>query len=149
MIKGTHRFNNLLALTLILCLTALFSVFSLSKAVSAAPQSAEAELQRFGIQGNVTCSTYGNNPNGFMAKAGDTIYIVDIKNNRVASIENPDAVNSGNENLSIGFQTDDPDAICQVLTEGGFSPSPFVSPAPTVRFFFVTDPAGVKVQFIS
>ena len=92
MIKGTHRFNNLLALTLILCLTALFSVFSLSKAVSAAPQSAEAELQRFGIQGNVTCSTYGNNPNGFMAKAGDTIYIVDIKNNRVASIENPDAV---------------------------------------------------------
>ena len=92
MIKGTHRFNNLLALTLILCLTALFSIFSLSKAVSAAPQSAEAELQRFGIQGNVTCSTYGNNPNGFMAKAGDTIYIVDIKNNRVASIENPDAV---------------------------------------------------------
>lgn len=64
-------------------------------------------------------------------------------------IENPDAVNSGNENLSIGFQTDDPDAICQVLTEEGFSPSPFVSPAPTVRFFFVTDPAGVKVQFIS
>ena len=92
MIKGTHRFNTLLALTLILCLTALFSIFSLSKAVSAAPQSAEAELQRFGIQGNVTCSTYGNNPNGFMAKAGDTIYIVDIKNNRVASIENPDAV---------------------------------------------------------
>ena len=92
MIKGTHRFNNLLALTLTLCLTALFSIFSLSKAVSAAPQSAEAELQRFGIQGNVTCSTYGNNPNGFMAIAGDTIYIVDIKNNRVASIENPDAV---------------------------------------------------------
>lgn len=92
MTKGIHRLNNLLALTIVICLTALFSAFSLSKTVSAAPPSAEAELQRFGIPGNVTCSTYGNNPNGFMAKAGDTIYIVDIKNNRVASIENPDAV---------------------------------------------------------
>ena len=93
MTKGIHRFNNLLALTIIvLCLTALISVFTLSKAANAAPQSAEAELQRFGIQGNVTCSTYGHNPNGFMAKADDKIYIVDVKNNRVASIENPDAV---------------------------------------------------------
>ena len=91
--KGLNRLNNLLALTLLLCLTTLFSVFSMSKTVSAAPpQSAESELQRFGIQGPVACSTYGHNPNGFMAKVGGKIYLVDIKNNRVASIENPDAV---------------------------------------------------------
>ncbi|MER2139381.1 MAG: hypothetical protein ABS965_04575, partial [Succiniclasticum sp.] len=78
--KGLNRLNNLLALTLLLCLTALFSVFSMNKSVSAAP-SAEAELQRFGIQGPVACSTYGHNPNGFMAKVGNKIYLADIKNN--------------------------------------------------------------------
>ena len=90
MTKGIHRLNSFFALTVVLCLTALFSVFSLSKAVSAAPQSAEAELQRFGIQGTVTASTYGNNPNGFMARVNDKNYIVDLANNRIASIENHD-----------------------------------------------------------
>ena len=90
MTKGIHRLNSFFALTVVLCLTALFSVFSLSKAVSAAPQSAEAELQRFGIQGAVTASTYGNNPEGFMVRVNDKNYIVDLANNRIASIENHD-----------------------------------------------------------
>ena len=88
MTKGIHRLNSFFALTVVLCLTALFSVFSPSKTASAAPsQSAEAELQRFGIQGTVTASTYGNNAEGFMARVNDKNYIVDVKNNRIASIE--------------------------------------------------------------
>ena len=91
MTKGINRLNSLFALTIAVCLTIAFTVFCLSRTASAAPpQSAEAELQRFGIQGTVTCSTYGNNAEGFMARVSDKNYIVDLKNNRVASIENDD-----------------------------------------------------------
>ena len=91
MTKGINRLNSLFALTIAVCLTVAFTVFCLSRTASAAPpQSAEAELQRFGIQGTVTCSTYGNNAEGFMARVSDKNYIVDLKNNRVASIENDD-----------------------------------------------------------
>ena len=90
--KACSRLKSLSALAIAVCMTAVFSVFSISKTVSAAPLSPEAELQRFGVQGAVVCSTYGHNPNGFMARANDRVYIVDLKNNRIASIENPDAV---------------------------------------------------------
>ena len=90
--KACSRLKSLSALAIAVCMTAVFSVFSISKTVSAAPLSTEAELQRFGVQGAVVCSTYGHNPNGFMARANDRVYIVDLKNNRIASIENPDAV---------------------------------------------------------
>ena len=83
--------SRLSAITVLLCMAAMLSVFGMSRAV-AAPLSDGAELQRFGIQGNVSCSTYGHNPNGFMAKVNEKVYLVDLKNNRVASIENPDAV---------------------------------------------------------
>ena len=53
-----------------------------------------------------------------------------------------------NEYLSVGFQAEDLQAIHDKLTEAGFSPTPFISPMPQVRFFFVKDPAGVKVQFM-
>lgn len=63
-------------------------------------------------------------------------------------IENPDADNSGNEHLSIGFQADSLDALRMNLEQDGLAPSPMISPMPQVRFFFVKDPAGVNVQFI-
>ena len=58
------------------------------------------------------------------------------------------ALDSGNENLSIGFGTEDLDGIYQRLKDDGFEPSDFSTPNPSVRFFFVKDPAGVRVQFI-
>ena len=51
----------------------------------------KTELERFGVRGTVTASTYGSNPNGFMARINGKNYIVDEKNNRIASIENPDS----------------------------------------------------------
>jgi len=63
-------------------------------------------------------------------------------------IENADAKNAGNENLSIGFKTQDVDEMRAQLTAEGFEATPMISPAPQVKFFFVKDPAGVSVQFM-
>ena len=40
------------------------------------------------------------------------------------------------------------DAMLDQLAEEGFEVTPFITPAPNVRFFFVKDPAGVSVQFM-
>lgn len=63
-------------------------------------------------------------------------------------IEKTGASDSGNENLSVGFHTENLDKIHENLSTDGFQPTQFVSPVPQVRFFFVKDPAGVNVQFI-
>ncbi len=67
----------------------------------------------------------------------------------VEIIEKPDADDSGNKNLSIGFRVeDDLEAMRNELIDAGFEVTPFVSPAPEIRFFFVKDPAGMNVQFM-
>ena len=76
----------------------------------------------------------------FLANAeGDT---------QIEVIDNPDAADSGNANLSVGFVSEDLDALHATLTADGFHPTDYVSPMPQVRFFFVKDPAGVNVQFM-
>ena len=67
---------------------------------------------------------------------------------KVEIIENPEASCSGNENLSIGFGTDDVEAYREELIAKGIEVTPVISPNPQVKFFFVKDPAGVRVQFI-
>jgi lactoylglutathione lyase len=62
-------------------------------------------------------------------------------------IEN-DAEFAGNENLSVGFLTEDLEKKREELIADSFEPTPMISPAPNVKFFFVTDPAGVKIQFM-
>lgn len=62
-------------------------------------------------------------------------------------IEN-DSDCAGNEYLSIGFQSDDLVKKREELIADGYDPTPIISPAPNVQFFFVTDPAGVKIQFM-
>ena len=59
-----------------------------------------------------------------------------------------EAENAGNEFLSIGFRTQDVEAKREELLEKGLNVSPMVSPGPQVKFFHVTDPAGVRVQFM-
>lgn len=63
-------------------------------------------------------------------------------------IENPDSHDAGNAWLSVGFKTQDVEALRSELEERGYAPSPMTSPGPGVKFFFVRDPAGVNVQFI-
>ena len=66
----------------------------------------------------------------------------------VEIIENQEAVSSGTKHLSIGFETGDTEAMRARMLETGLNVSPIISPMPQVQFFFVTDPAGVNVQFI-
>ena len=63
-------------------------------------------------------------------------------------IGTPEAENAGNEFLSVGFRTEDVEAKREELLTKGLDVSPMVSPNPQVKFFYVTDPAGVKVQFM-
>lgn len=63
-------------------------------------------------------------------------------------IDNPDAEDAGNANLSIGFKTDDVAAKREELIAEGFEATPIIIPNPQTKFFFVKDPAGVSVQFI-
>lgn len=49
---------------------------------------------------------------------------------------------------SMGFHTADVEKLHKELTEKGYSPTPVISPNPAVKFFFVQDPNGVKIQFI-
>ena len=63
-------------------------------------------------------------------------------------IDNPKAEDAGNDNLSIGFRTYDVEKMKADLEAKGDATSPMISPNPRVKFFFVTDPAGVKVQFM-
>jgi lactoylglutathione lyase len=63
-------------------------------------------------------------------------------------IEAADASDAGNKYLSIGFKTDDVFAKREELTGKGIPATPMISPMPQVNFFFVTDPAGVRIQFM-
>ena len=67
---------------------------------------------------------------------------------QIEIIENSEAEPVTCDALSIGFHAEDLDALKDKLEIEGFHPMPFVTPMPEVRFFFVNDPAGVKVQFI-
>ena len=66
----------------------------------------------------------------------------------VEVLRNPDAEDAGNQNLSIGFKTEDVEKKREELAAAGYEVTPMISPMPEVKFFFVTDPAGVRVQFI-
>ncbi|MDO4859646.1 MAG: VOC family protein [Bacillota bacterium] len=63
-------------------------------------------------------------------------------------INNPDAADAGNQNLSIGFKTENVPAKREELIAAGFQATPIIIPNPQTKFFFVKDPAGVSVQFI-
>ncbi len=50
--------------------------------------------------------------------------------------------------LSIGFHADDVAAKRAELWGQGIEVSPMISPTPTTKFFFITDPNGVSIQII-
>ncbi len=78
--------------------------------------------------------------------------IVFLANNEHATeieiIKDEEAKDAGNDNISIGFKSDDLVRKMEELEEKGIRTSGLIKPSPMVKFFFVTDPAGVKVQFM-
>ena len=61
---------------------------SASQQQSKTANSVESVLANFGIKGKIGNSTFGNNKDGFMASVDNKIYVVDLKNNQVARVEN-------------------------------------------------------------
>ena len=59
-----------------------------------------------------------------------------------------EAKDAGNENLAVGFRSEDPEKKREELIALGYDCTPMISPGPGVSFFFIKDPAGVKVQFM-
>lgn len=77
------------------------------------------------------------------------VFLADAKGDtEIEIIENPDANDAGNKNLSIGFQTEDVNQKYEELKAQDLDVSRMVHPVPNVAFFFVKDPAGVFVQFM-
>lgn len=52
------------------------------------------------------------------------------------------------DGISIGFTTDDAEALRTTLSEKGLKVSPMISPNPNLQFFYAKDPDGVNVQFV-
>ncbi|MBO5993901.1 MAG: VOC family protein [Firmicutes bacterium] len=84
-----------------------------------------------------------------MRPAVDLVFLANIEGRtRVEIIRNPEAGDAGNEFLSIGFATTNAEETRKDFMARGLQPTRIISPNPHVKFFYVTDPAGVKVQFI-
>ena len=82
-------------------------------------------------------------------RGSEIVFLADQENEtRIEVISVKQAVNSGSEWLSIGFHTEDAGKLRDELRMKGLTVSEITSPAPSVRFFFVKDPAGVNVQFV-
>ena len=52
------------------------------------------------------------------------------------------------ENISVGFGCEDLDYQRNRLASLGIDAGPLISPRPDVRFFFISDPDGLQVQFM-
>ena len=79
----------------------------------------------------------------------DIVFLADAEGDTCIEIINdPNAGCAGNDHLSIGFKADDLDQLKSDLEAKGIETSPMISPNPHVCFFFVTDPAGMRVKFI-
>ena len=66
----------------------------------------------------------------------------------VEIIRDPEAERSGNQFISMGFGTEDAAALRSEYVAKGLDATELISPNPHVKFFYVKDPAGVRVQFI-
>ena len=78
----------------------------------------------------------------------EIVFLGDADAQTFVEIIRTDAEESGGQNISIGFHVPDIDALRDELVKDGLEPTPYITPQPGVRFFYVKDPAGVSVQFI-
>lgn len=76
------------------------------------------------------------------------VFLADSENETcIELIENSDQSYSGS-GLSIGFHVENVEIAHKEAETKGLNPTPIISPTSNVKFFFVDDPNGVKIQFI-
>ena len=79
----------------------------------------------------------------------DLVFLADgPEETKVEIIRNPEAEGSGNQFISMGFGTDDAETLREEYIAKGLETTELISPNPHVKFFYVKDPAGVRVQFV-
>ena len=77
------------------------------------------------------------------------VFLADEKGGTcIELIGNEDEAYSG-EGISIGFEVEDAEGYHEALWNKGMETTPLVEPIPGTAFFFVKDPNGVNIQFIS
>ncbi|MFQ7103334.1 MAG: VOC family protein [Anaerovoracaceae bacterium] len=77
------------------------------------------------------------------------VFLADEKGDTcIELIGNEDEAYSG-EGISIGFEVEDAERYHEELWNKGMEATPLMKPVPGTSFFFVKDPNGVSVQFIS
>ena len=77
------------------------------------------------------------------------VFLADAEGDtRIELIEVPTGRGYCGNGISIGFHTNDAAGFREKLLKDGFQASEIVSPNPSVRFFFVSDPNGVPLQFV-
>ena len=83
-------------------------------------------------------------------KGSDIVFLAEKDEyTRIEIIRQDDAVKSGNEYISIGFESSDLEKLREDFIARGIAGGSLISPAPPVKFFFVKDPAGVNIQFVT
>ena len=92
----------------------------------------------------------------FLAEKEECTKIEIIRQDNASDSGNEKIVSSGNENISkefefisIGFEVSDAEKYREELIAKGIEAGPMISPVPPVKFFFVKDPAGVNIQFVT
>ena len=84
----------------------------------------------------------------YREKGSDLVFLSNAAGETcVEIIRKAEAADAGNPDLSIGFKTDDVNAQYILMREKGFDAGPMIE-VPGAKFFFVKDPAGVRVQFM-
>ncbi len=79
----------------------------------------------------------------------DMVFLADAEGDTSMEIIGDLAANdAGNAWLSVGFRSAGVEELRAELEKKGYAPTPIVAPNPHVKFFFVRDPAGVRVQFM-
>ena len=79
----------------------------------------------------------------------DLVFLADgPEETKVEIIRNQEAEDSGNQFISMGFGTDDAETLREEYIAKGLETTELISPNPHVKFFYVMDPAGVRVQFV-
>ena len=79
----------------------------------------------------------------------DLVFLAeDEGDTRVEIIRNPGAEDSGNQFISMGFGVENATELREEYIGRGLETTELIAPNPHVKFFYVKDPAGVRVQFI-
>jgi len=80
---------------------------------------------------------------------GSEIVFLGNEGTEIELIHNPARPNASfGDGISLGFEVPSVDAVVSLLKQKGIAAGEMLKPTPYVKFFFITDPNGVRIQFL-